>query len=184
MDDSGRRERITISCGLPFFSLHSPTSNVGTVTHPLGVARWALGVGCCSLAPQANGSAREGPLHHQRRGGTPSPIHIRTSSKRCRAEYRLPPHQDAVAGTEGFGTPRQPFWSAVASGIPRDTAFMSKKTEQKLKKCQKIRCVRPGPPSLRFRQWGGGRRVRAVAKGKSGSNGLIVAGVRSFAGGV
>ena len=27
------------------------------------------------------------------------------------------------AGTEGFGTPRQPFWSAVASGIPRDTAL-------------------------------------------------------------
>jgi hypothetical protein len=30
--------------------------------------------------------------------------------------------QDAAAGTEGFGTPRQPF-SAVASGIPRDTAL-------------------------------------------------------------
>jgi len=29
----------------------------------------------------------------------------------------------AAAGTEGFGTPRQPFWSAVASGIPRDTAL-------------------------------------------------------------
>jgi len=35
--------------------------------------------------------------------------------------------QNAAAGTEGFGTPRQPFWSAVASGIPRDTALRSKK---------------------------------------------------------
>jgi len=31
--------------------------------------------------------------------------------------------QDAAAGTEGFGTPRQSFWSAGASGIPRDTAL-------------------------------------------------------------
>jgi hypothetical protein len=49
---------------------------------------------------------------------------IESVGKRCRAEYRLPPHsKDAAAGTEGFGTPRQPFWSAVASGIPRDTAL-------------------------------------------------------------
>ncbi len=66
----------------------------------------------------------------------------RSREKRCRAEYRLPP-QDAAAGTESFGTPRQPFWSAVASGIPRDTALRSKKTEPKLKKCLKIRCVCP-----------------------------------------
>jgi hypothetical protein len=45
---------------------------------------------------------------------------------------------DAAAETEGFGTPRQPFWSAVASGIPRDTALMSKKTDPKLKKWQKF----------------------------------------------
>ena len=44
----------------------------------------------------------------------------------------------SVSGTEGFGTPRQPFWSAVASGIPRDTALRSKKTEPKRKKCLNI----------------------------------------------
>jgi hypothetical protein len=31
---------------------------------------------------------------------------------------------DAAAETKRIGTPRQPFWSAVASGIPRDTALM------------------------------------------------------------
>ena len=72
----------------------------------------------------------------------------RNREKRCRAEYRLPP-QDAAAGTEGFGTPRQPFLSAVASGIPRDTALRSKKTEPKLKKCLKIRCVCPASPPRR-----------------------------------
>jgi hypothetical protein len=41
---------------------------------------------------------------------------------------------DAAAGTKRIGTPRQPFWSAVVSGIPRDTALGSKKTEPKLKK--------------------------------------------------
>jgi hypothetical protein len=46
--------------------------------------------------------------------------------------------QEAAAGKKSFGTPRQPFWSAVASGIPRDTALRSKKTEPKLKKCLKI----------------------------------------------
>jgi len=55
-----------------------------------------------------------------------------------------PALQDAAAGTEGFGTLRQPFWSAGASGIPRDTALESPKTEPKLKKCLKIRCASPG----------------------------------------
>jgi|GEM_PF-2494878 len=68
----------------------------------------------------------------------------RSREKRCRAEYRLPPHSKTLppgrsasrhrsrevrrgtrtaAGAEGFVTPCQPFWSAVASGIPRDTAL-------------------------------------------------------------
>jgi hypothetical protein len=36
--------------------------------------------------------------------------------------------QDAASGTKGFGTPSQPFRSAVASGIPRDTALRRTKS--------------------------------------------------------
>jgi len=51
--------------------------------------------------------------------------------KRCRRDgglrdtalRRFGEGKRAAAGMEGFGTPRQPFWSAVASGISRDTAL-------------------------------------------------------------
>jgi hypothetical protein len=46
----------------------------------------------------------------------------RSLEKRCRAEYRLPPHSRRCRRDERIGTPRQPFWIAVASGIPRETA--------------------------------------------------------------
>ena len=44
---------------------------------------------------------------------------VQNPHKRQTSGFRL------AAGTEVFGTPRQPFWSAVASGIPRDTALMA-----------------------------------------------------------
>jgi|GEM_PF-5115314 len=96
--------------------------------------------------PLSGGSEREKSC--RRDGGLrdAAPAILECGGKRYSARHRsqeVRRGKNAAAGTEGFGTPRQPFWSAVASGIPRDTALRSKKTEPKLKKCLKIRCVCP-----------------------------------------
>jgi len=47
---------------------------------------------------------------------------ITASPKRCRAEYRLPPQKWLARRPEALRLGGS-VWSAVASGIPRDTAF-------------------------------------------------------------